>query len=154
MNRRPTDPTDDPEFAAATAPDDSAPMGDVKINHSVVASIVRLAALEVSGVHSVGAGLVDGLTELFKGKESDRGVRVSESPSGAYVIEIRVVVRFGEELGRVALAIQQRVREMVAKMTLRPVGKVDVIIEGVKLGEKRKPVPEDMDEWHSGPQTD
>ena len=39
--------------------------GDIKINHSVIASIVRIAALEVPGVHSIGGSLVEGIAELF-----------------------------------------------------------------------------------------
>ena len=46
-----------------TISEDSNSLGDIRINHSVVASIVRLAALEVTGVAAVGGGFVDGIAE-------------------------------------------------------------------------------------------
>ena len=52
-------------------------LGDIRINHSVVASIVRLAALEVSGVAAVGGGFVDGIAEIFSQKGDERGVRAT-----------------------------------------------------------------------------
>ena len=72
-------------------------LGDIRINHSVVASIVRLAALEVSGVAAVGGGFVDGIAEIFSKKGDERGVRVEEDEVGDYRIEIRVILRFGCE---------------------------------------------------------
>lgn len=108
------------------------PAGDIKINHAVVASIVRLTALEVDGVCSVGGGLVDGLAEIFSKRESDRGVRVLENENGTYSIELRVILRFGVELAVVAEQIQRSVAEQVAKMTQKTVERVDVVIDGVK----------------------
>lgn len=118
-----------------TVNEESPGMGDIKINHNVVASIVRLAALEVTGTHSVGnGGFSEGITELFKGKEgASSGVRVGEDEAGNYVIEVRVVLRFGVELAKVALEIQQNVKEQVARMTMKGVAKVDVIIENVRM---------------------
>lgn len=119
--------------------------GDIKINHSVIASIVRLAALEVDGTYAIGGSFVDGITELFSKKESDRGVRVSEDTAGNYEIEVRVVLRFGVELAKTAVQIQQNIREQVARMTMKPVGRVDVIIDGVKLDDRRT-----REEFHVG----
>lgn len=121
-----------PEFT--TRPDDQPELGDIKINHTVVASIVRLAALQVKGVAGVGGGLVDGLSEIFSKRESDaRGVKVTETSRGSYDIELRLVVSYGAEIGRTAYDVQVAVRKQVIAMTGRDVSKVDVIIEGVRL---------------------
>ena len=88
-------------------------LGDIRINHSVVASIVRLAALEVSGVAAVGGGFVDGIAEIFSKKGDERGVRVEDDEVGDYRIEIRVILRFGCELATVATEIQERIAEQV-----------------------------------------
>ena len=56
------------ETTIPTVSEASNTLGDIRINHSVVASIVRLAALEVSGVAAVGGGFVDGIAEIFKSK--------------------------------------------------------------------------------------
>jgi uncharacterized alkaline shock family protein YloU len=134
-----------PSDSTVVLADDASQLGDIKINHSVVASIVRLAALEVEGTYAIGGSFVDGITELFSKKESDRGVRVHEDEAGNYEIELRVVLRFGVELAKTAVLIQQNVREQVMRMTMKPVGRVDVIIDGVKLDEHRG-----RDEFHIG----
>jgi uncharacterized alkaline shock family protein YloU len=118
------------------AEEEQTSLGQIKINQSVIASIVRLSALQVEGVHAVGGGLVDGIAEIFSKKESDRGVRVTEEESGGYFIEVRVVMRFGVELAKVAMQIQEQVTEKVSQMTMKGVSRVDVIIDGVKVATK------------------
>lgn len=56
------------ESTIPTVSEESNTLGEIRINHSVVASIVRLAALEVSGVAAVGGGFVDGIAEIFSKK--------------------------------------------------------------------------------------
>jgi uncharacterized alkaline shock family protein YloU len=118
-------------------------LGDIRINHSVVASIVRLAALEVSGVAAVGGGFVDGIAEIFSKKGDERGVRVEEDEVGDYRIEIRVILRFGCELASVATEIQERIAEQVEKMTSKSVSRVNVIIDGVRTDDEKG----EEDEW-------
>jgi uncharacterized alkaline shock family protein YloU len=124
---------------------------ETKIALTVVASIVRLSTLEVEGVHAVGSdGFVDGLVEMLSKRESDRGVKVTEDDQGRYTIEIHVVLRFGSELAKVAEKIQANVRAKVGHMTGKPVAKIDVIIEGVRLDAAKSG---DTD-WHNEPHTD
>ncbi len=125
-------------------------LGDIRINHSVVASIVRLAALEVSGVAAVGGGFVDGIAEIFSKKGDERGVRVEEDEVGDYRIEIRVILRFGCELATVATEIQERIAEQVEKMTSKSVSRVNVIIDGVRTDDEKG----DKDEWGDEPHID
>ncbi|MDR1665743.1 MAG: Asp23/Gls24 family envelope stress response protein [Puniceicoccales bacterium] len=115
-----------------TPTDEVGALGDIKINHSVVAGIVRLATMEVEGVHSVGGGFVEGLTEIFSKKESERGVRVMEMENGNYILEVKVVLLFGYELSKVGTQIQQNVVNQVQRMTMKTVDRVDVIIDGVR----------------------
>lgn len=126
-----TDPTQ--ESAIPTVSEESTSLGEIKINHSVVASIVRLATLEVGGVAAVGSsGGLDGIAEIFSKRESERGVRVEEDEAGDYKIEVRVILRFGVELAAVATQIQQSVAQQVKKMTSKSVARVNVIIDGVR----------------------
>ncbi len=110
-------------------------MGEIKINHSVVASIVRLSATEIDGVYAIGSSIVEGITEIFSKKETDRGVKVNQDEAGHYVIEVRVILRFGVELAKVAVKIQENVRQQVERMTMNTVARVNVIIDGVKTDE-------------------
>ena len=105
----------------------------------------------------VGAGLVDGIADLFSKRESDRGVKVSEDADGGYSIEIRVVMMFGTELAKTAYQVQMTVRDRLATMTGRPVQRVDVIIEGVRVSRERRedqPAEREEEVWPESPQTD
>ena len=139
------------ESTIPTVSEESSTLGDIRINHSVVASIVRLAALEVSGVAAVGGSFVDGITEIFSKNGGESGVRVDEDEVGDYRIEARVILRFGAELAAVAGEIQQRIAEQVEKMTSKSVARVNVIIDGVRTEDD---TPEDTDQWGDEPHTD
>lgn len=114
-------------------------LGEIKINHAVVANIARIAATEIDGVYCTSNNFVEGLTELFSKKDLGQGTRVSEDEAGDYLIEIRVILRFGLPLGKVALQVQENIRDKVSKMTMKNVSRVDVIIDGVRNDEKPKP---------------
>ncbi len=117
-----------------TITEESTSLGDIKINHSVVASIVRLATMEVEGVFAVGGGgVVEGIAEFLSKKESERGVTVADSDGGAYDIEVRVILRFGVDLAKVGMQIQETVRDRVVDMTSKPVERIDVVIDGIKM---------------------
>ena len=75
---------------------------------------------------------MEGLTEIFSKKDSDRGVRVSENEGGEYVIEVRVILLFGYELAMVGANVQRNVAKQVTRMTMKQVDRVDVIIDGVR----------------------
>ncbi|MFT5836973.1 MAG: putative alkaline shock family protein YloU [Candidatus Azotimanducaceae bacterium] len=146
------------ESAIPTVSEDSNTFGDIRINHSVVASIVRLAALEVSGVVAVGGGFVDGIAEIsskisskiFSKKSGESGVRVEDDEVGDYRIEIRVILRFGVELAAVASEMQQRIAEQVEKMTSKNVARVNVIIDGVRTDDEKT----EPEQWGDEPHTD
>lgn len=145
------DPVDVPFRNAAGVGGPAAPRDEISISHSVIANIVRLSALEIEGVHSVGHdGFVDGLFEMLSKKSGDRGVRVSEDDEERYFIQVHVVLRFGMELAKVAERVQQNVREKLEHMTGRRVAKIDVIIEGVRAPEAE--IPEH--DWHREGHTD
>jgi len=131
--------------------EDQPSLGEIKISHSVIASIVRLATLQVSGVSGVGGSFVDGIAEMFSKKESDRGVRIEEDEAGEYTVELRVVITYGAEIGKTAFDVQMAVREQVTHMTGKPVKRVDVIIEGVRTPES---VKKRDDDWSDAPSTD
>lgn len=137
------------ESTIPTVSEDSNTLGEIRINHSVVASIVRLAALEVSGVAAVGGGFVDGIAEIFSKKGDERGVRVEEDEVGDYRIEIRVILRFGVELAAVASEVQQRIADQVEKMTSKNVARVNVVIDGVRTDDEKPGDEEWDDEVHN-----
>ena len=134
--------------------DDQNSLGEIKINHSVIAGIVRLAALEIRGVCGVGGGFVEGLTEIFSKRESDRGVKVSEDENGYYVIEIRLLMEFGSDLAKTAYNVQMAVRDRLNQMTGKQVSRVNVVIDGVKVAEATGEQAPAEPSWPQPPTTD
>ena len=128
------------ESSIPTISEDSNTLGEIHINHSVVASIVRLAALEVPGVAEVcsGGGFVDGITEIFSKRSDERGIQIDKDEVGDYKIKIRVILYFGVELAATGNEIQQRIVEQVEKMTSKSVASVNVIIDEVRTMEEAK----------------
>jgi len=88
---------------------------------------------------------VEGLTDFFSKKESERGVKVAEAKDGGYDIEVRVVLEFGVDLAKVGVAIQQSVRDQILAMTGNHTKNIDVVIDDIKMDSSDK---EDDDiEW-------
>ena len=106
------------EASIPTLSEESSELGTIRINHSVIAGIVRLATQSVEGVVHVGtAGVVEGLTDFFSKKESERGVKVTETSDGGYEIEVRVVLEFGVDLAKTGVSIQETIRDQILSMT-------------------------------------
>ena len=129
-----------------TISEESSALGTIRINHSVIAGIVRLATQSVDGVVNVGGGgVVEGLTDFFSKKESERGVNVSEVEGGGYDIEVRVVLQFGVDLAKTGLSIQEAIRDQILAMTGDHAKNIDVVIDDIKMDM----IPKDDDNWAS-----
>ena len=153
MSKAPTSSNE--ETTIPSINEESSSLGEIRINHSVVSSIVRLATLEVPGVCSVAGSFVDGIADIFSKKGDERGVRVDEDEVGDYQIEIRVILRFGLELAAVTPNIQQRVAEQVESMTSKSVARVNVIIDGVRTeAQEQLEQSEPATSWKDQPHTD
>lgn len=129
-----------------TISEESSELGTIRINHSVVAGIVRLATQSVKGVVNVGGGgVVEGLTDFFSKKESERGVKVTESAEGGYEIEVRVVLEFGVDLAKIGTTIQESIRDQILAMTGNHAKNIDVVIDDIKMDGGSKDL--DDDNW-------
>ena len=116
-----------------------------------MAGIVRLATQSVNGVVNVGGGgVVEGLTDFFSKKESERGVKVTESADGGYEIEVRVVLEFGVDLAKIGTSIQEGIRDQILAMTGNHAKTIDVVIDDIKMDSTDK--DSDEENW-SSPET-
>jgi len=129
-------PNNENDSAVPFASEEQQTLGEIRINHTVVANIVRIAAMSVPGVHTVGGGRFEGIADMFGKKEGERGVRVSVDEGGNYEIEVRVLLDFGVELAKTGGQIQQAIRDEVSKMTSKDVSRIDITIGGVHVSEK------------------
>ena len=114
--------------------DDESCMGEIKINHSVIANIATLSAMQTDGVLVVGKqGLANGIASFFSNKKcTSNGVNISEDEFGNYIIDICVTLKFGCELAKVASEIQQNIAKSINHMTTNGVSKVNVVIDSVE----------------------
>ena len=136
------------EASIPTLSEESSELGTIRINHSVIAGIVRLATQSVEGVVHVGtAGVVEGLTDFFSKKESERGAKVTETSDGGYEIEVRVVLEFGVDLAKTGVSIQETIRDQILSMTGNHANSIDVIIDDIKMDSQDK--DENDDQWAS-----
>ncbi len=121
-----------------TVNEDSSNFGNIQINLGVVETLVRLAAKEVEGVHSVvRSGLVDDVSSFITKKEPVRPIQVEEE-NNCYIITVRLNMLIGYELAKTAYEVQQVVCDSVYKMTNQRVAKIDVKIEDVKNKDESK----------------
>jgi len=125
----------EPQETTIETGEDQGSLGQIKVNHTVVSTIVKMAAISVPGVLGVGGSFVENFIAQISSKESDKGVRVSEDEAGNYSIEIRVVMEYGVELAKTAENLQMTVSKQVTTMTGKDVGNVDIVIEGIKMQE-------------------
>ena len=121
-------------------------MGNISINNEVVAEIVAMAAREVEGVVSLASGgIKDDIAGLFGGrKDSSSSVSIQEEADGSYHISVKLILRFGVQLAKVAQSVQVAVRERVENMTNKDVTKVNVIVDGIRR--ENTPVEETPEE--------
>ncbi len=108
-------------------------LGSVQIHNNVIATIARLAAIKVPGVHEMSGGLVDDLAGIIRSKKTgDRGIRVDFEDAGV-VIQLNVILEYGVRIPHVAWQLQTEVRQAVEQMTGKHVKAVQVVVQGVKL---------------------
>jgi len=154
MTKKKADATNENSESIPTLSEESSELGTIRINHSVVAGIVRLATQSVPGVVNVGGGgVVEGLTDFFSKKESERGVQVSEAEGGGYEIEVRVVLRFGVDLAKTGLSIQESIRDQILTMTGNHAKNIDVVIDDIKQASTEKDL-DDSDDWEESSSAD
>ncbi len=106
--------------------------GRIEVFPSAVAAIAGHAALGCYGVSGMAArGLRDGVAELLRRKDVDRGVEVLEV-EGGLAIDLYVIVQYGMRISEVAHNLQETVKFEVERAVNVPVVEVNVNVQGVK----------------------
>ncbi len=110
--------------------------GEIKISNDVVGRIAGEAALSVDGVFSLSETLADGIEKLIKGSYH-YGVKVNFKEDSVS-LEVPIIVVYGYSIPDVGRKVQERVREEVEKLTGLKVEKVDVLVQGVHVSQRKK----------------
>jgi uncharacterized alkaline shock family protein YloU len=106
--------------------DSTCNLGEIKINHCVIANIATLSVMQTKRVLGVGAhGFASGIALFFSSKKTAcNGVNVSEDEFGNYLIDICVALKFSCEFPKVASNVQQNIMDHITKMAMTGVSKV------------------------------
>jgi uncharacterized alkaline shock family protein YloU len=106
--------------------------GRVEVFPSAVAAIAGHAAMGCYGIKGMAArGLSDGVAELLRRENVDRGVEVVEV-EGGLEIDVFVIVQYGIRISEVAHNLQETVKFEVERSVNVPVVEVNVNVQGVR----------------------
>lgn len=108
--------------------------GQILISHEVIASIVGLSTMECYGVVGMASTkrLKDGVAELLKMENYDKGIVIRESEDGI-AIDVHIIVSYGVKISEVAANVQQKVKFSLQQIVGVDVNEVNILIEDVKV---------------------
>ncbi|KRL98061.1 Asp23/Gls24 family envelope stress response protein [Liquorilactobacillus satsumensis] len=105
-------------------------LGQIEIAPEVIEIIIGIATSQVKGVYSMRGSLASSLNELFGRKSRGKGVRL-EQEDKALKVEVYVFLNYGVSVPKVALEIQEKVKQQLFFMTGLKLTGVDVFVQGV-----------------------
>ena len=110
-------------------------VGSVRISDEVVSMMAGIAALEIPGIAGMSGGIAGGIAELLGRKNLSKGVKVEVGEKEARV-DLYIIVKYGERIPDVAIAVQENVKKQIESMTGLSVIEVNVHVQGVDFGEE------------------
>lgn len=110
-------------------------LGRIEVSQRAISTIAADAALRSYGVVGMASTrLKDGLAEILRREQQDRGVMV-RLKGDQIVIDLFVVVEYGTRISEVGRNIAQAVKFAVEKATGVPVAKVCVNVQGLRISD-------------------
>ena len=109
--------------------------GSISISPDVIATIVGISAEQCYGI--VGMSLKsagDGIAKLLHLDNYHKGIKVNIKDD-IIDIDMFVIVEYGESINAVAQSAKETIKYNVEKFTGLKVGKVNVSIQGVRIGD-------------------
>ena len=94
----------------------SGELGSINISEDVISSIVTHAVPEVDGVVSISSKPVAELADMI-GKKWGKGMRITINEDNAIIIDVDVVIGYGQSVVAIAGAVQTAIIGAVQSMT-------------------------------------
>jgi len=116
--------------SVAESDSDNDDMNDLAITDDVIAVVAGAAAMELETVAEMSKGFAGDIAEALGRKNPTKGVKVYMEEDKA-VIDMYVIVKYGYRISDIAWEIQERVKDMVEKMTGVIVGAVNIHVQGI-----------------------
>ncbi|WP_220729622.1 Asp23/Gls24 family envelope stress response protein [Apilactobacillus zhangqiuensis] len=111
-------------------PKASSKLGDIQISPNVLEVIASIASVQVKGVKRMRGSLATSVNELFGRKEMGKGIRLNFKDE-KLIVDVYVYLNYGVSVPKVALEIQEQVKQQLLFMTELDLGEVNVHVEGV-----------------------
>lgn len=106
------------------------PLGEIKVSTEVLEVIVSFATLEVDGVYGMRQNFQSDLRTMLGRSEHSKGVSLTANEFGT-TVDIYCYFDYGVNVPKVALNIQENVKEQVFHMTEIEIDEVNVHIVGI-----------------------
>lgn len=108
-------------------------LGQVNISDEVIGVIAGVAAMECYGlVGMANRSIQDGISELLRREQLNRGVDVHVEPDGV-VLDLYIIVEYGTNITEVAHNVMGKVKYTVENQIGVAVTRVNVHIQGVRV---------------------
>lgn len=105
-------------------------LGEIEVAPQVIEVISGIAANKVDGVYSMQGKMTSGVSELFGRVDHKKGVHLTSDEEGLKV-DIYCYLVYGVSVPKVALEIQEKVREQLLQMTDITLAEVNVHVVGI-----------------------
>lgn len=105
-------------------------LGEIEVAPEVIEIISGIAANKVAGVYAMQGKLTSGVSELFGRVDHKKGVHLTSDEEGLKV-DIYCYLNYGVSVPKVALELQEKVREQLVQMTDIELKEVNVHIVGI-----------------------
>ncbi|WP_320165100.1 Asp23/Gls24 family envelope stress response protein [uncultured Trichococcus sp.] len=107
-----------------------APLGEIEIAPEVIEVIAGIAANEVDGVYAMQGSFKTGVNELLGRTAHNKGVHLTVDENGL-VVDVYCYIKYGASVPKVALDMQEKVKEQVLYMSNLEVSQVNVHVVGL-----------------------
>ena len=116
-------------------------LGKVVIDNEVIATYAGSVAVECFGIVGMAAvNMKDGLVKLLKRDYLTHGINVDVDENNKITIDFHVIVAYGVSIETVADNLIHTVKYKVEEFTGMQIKKVNILVEGVRVIDKRKKV--------------
>ena len=104
--------------------------GEIVVAPEVLEIIVGIAASKVEGVYAMRGNLASNVTELFGDSVHDKGVSL-RNDDGNIKIDLFCYLNYGVSVPKVAMDMQEKVKQQVLYMTDLEISEVNIHVVGV-----------------------
>ena len=108
--------------------------GSIRIAEEAVAGIVSLVAAQIDGIAGMSGSMTSGLTEKLGKKNLTKGIKVELNDQDV-IIALYIFVEYGVKIPKLALEIQNQVRDTVQAMTGLRVKEVNIYVQGISFAQ-------------------